>query len=339
MRLTQNAEGIAFHAGEAEQEKELMQRFAAILDNWRSIMSATLRLTFLTSSYAQLILVFPLAVVAPAYFAGRLSLGGIFQTANAFVQVQTALSWIVQSYADLTAWLATVQRLGGFQASVAKMTAWNEGPSLIANQKDQLELSGVNLSLPDGRILFQEIYLQVERGERLLIQGASGVGKSTLLRSIAGIWPFGSGEIKYPPGRHLFIPQKPYMPLGSLKRAACFPFPEASFTDDQVVQALNDAKLGHLVADLGKTDVWEQRLSGGELQRLSMARVLLVRPDWLFLDEATSALDMPTDAALYELLLARLGDSTLISVSHGTELNRFHDRRLSVERGMIRDSP
>jgi putative ATP-binding cassette transporter len=329
MRLSKNGEAIAFHRGEEEQLREFSQRFTTIAINWQSIMSATLRLTLLTSSYGQVMLVFPLAVVAPRYFAGMLPLGGIFQISNAFVQVQGALSWVVTSYADLTVWLATVERLAGFSRSVAASRVAS-GPAITVDEAEPLELVGVALVCPDGRSLLRDVDLRIVRGDRLLIKGPSGVGKSTLLRAIAGIWPFGTGTIRSASGRQLFVPQRPYMPFGTLKRAACYPASDAEFSDIEVAGVLGDTGLKHLVADLYTTDEWERRLSGGEQQRLSAARALLNRPDWLFLDEATSGLDPTAEVALYSLLLERLPFTTLVSVAHRIDLARFHTRVLSI---------
>ncbi|MBC7947119.1 MAG: ABC transporter ATP-binding protein/permease [Chitinophagaceae bacterium] len=336
MRLLENSEGIAFHAGEQEQAHELSQRFASILSNWLGIMKVTLRLTFFTTSYAQLMLVFPLAIVAPAYFAGKMALGGIFQTSNAFVQVQTALSWFVQSYGALTDWLATVERLSTFRESVSKMRAVSERLTVVQGS-DHFEITALDLKVPDGRTLFRVEEFRIRRGDRLLIQGPSGSGKSTLLRVIAGIWPFGYGSIKQPEGHRLFLPQRPYVPLGSLKRVVCYPRNAADFADADVAAALHAAGLGHLEAELARTDNWEQRLSGGEQQRLTLARALLTRPDWLFLDEATSALDPLAEAGFYSLLSEKLPDCTLISIAHRVEVHRFHTRIVTISDGMLRE--
>jgi putative ATP-binding cassette transporter len=299
MRLSQNVEAVAFHRGEAEQERELTGRFGEVVHNWRMIMTVTLGLTLLTTGYAQVMLVFPLAIVAPAYFAGRMPLGGIFQTSNAFVQVQDALSWVVRSYADITGWLATVERLSGFRQVVAAARQALPGPSVLPNARDAFELAGVDLRCPDGRDLLRGIDLQIARGERVLIQGPSGAGKSTLLRAIAGIWPFGDGVIRCASGRQLFVPQRPSMPLGTLKRIVCYPLHEGDVSDAAVEAVLDDVGLGHLAGGLTTIDAWDRRLSGGEQQRVAIARALLIRPEWLFLDEPTSGLDLDTESRVY----------------------------------------
>lgn len=332
MRLRENVEGVALHRGEAEQERELSDRFDGVVRNWHAIMAATLRLTFLTTSYGQVMLVFPLAIVAPAYFAGRMPLGGIFQTSNAFVQVQTALSWVVTAYADITGWLATVQRLSGFQRSIADARVANAGPTIAHHgERKALELAGVSMACPDGRLLVQDINLVLQPGERLLITGPSGVGKSTLIRTIAGIWPFGSGDVRCPQGRYLFVPQRPYMPTGTLRRAVCYPRESGAFVDENVASALWDVDLGHLAGDLDTVDVWERRLSGGEQQRLMLARAILNQPDWLFLDESTSALDAIAEARFYTLLIERLPNATVVSIAHRAGVARFHTREFRLE--------
>ena len=206
VRLRENAEGIAFHKGEAEQKRGLADRFGAIVENWWNIMTVTFRLTLLTTGYTQFMLVFPFAVVSPAYFTGRISLGVIFQTSNAFVQVQTALSWIVTSYSALTEWLATVERLSGFRGSILISRARPQELLFTRSDGDHFELSGVSLECPDGRSLMRNVNLRINRGERVLLAGPSGVGKSTLLRAVAGIWPFGSGTIQCGAGSIMFLP-------------------------------------------------------------------------------------------------------------------------------------
>jgi putative ATP-binding cassette transporter len=335
VRLRENTEGIALYGGEADEKRGLTQRFGKLMVNWWDIMRATKRLTFFTAGYGQVASIFPIVVAAPAYFAGRLPLGGLIQTSSAFGQVQGALSWFVDNYGKLTEWRATVERLSGFTQAVAKARAAGEGPK-ASKGTEGLALRDVTLTLPDGRVLVNAARMDVAPGEAVLINGPSGSGKSTLFRAIAGIWPFGSGTISLPQdARALFLPQRPYLPLGTLKRAACYPEDEARFSDADVVAALSEAGLGHLAPRLADSDSWGQRLSGGEQQRLSFARAFLLRPDWLFLDEATASLDPEAEEELHERLKRALPALTMLSIAHRPAVARFHDRVLRMEDGRL----
>jgi len=336
VRLRENTEGVALYGGEADEKRGLTQRFTKLMVNWWDIMRATKRLTFFTAGYGQVASIFPIVVAAPAYFAGRLPLGGLIQTSSAFGQVQGSLSWFVDNYAKLTEWRATVQRLTGFTQAIAKARASGIGPVTGQGQPGQLEIRNMTLSLPDGRVLLTDAELRVAAGEAVLINGPSGSGKSTLFRAMAGIWPFGSGKIAVPEGaRLLFLPQRPYLPLGSLKRAVCYPQNEADFSDADVTAALEEAGLSHLATRLPDVDSWGQRLSGGEQQRLSFARAFLQRPDWLFLDEATASLDPAAEHELHEKLQHALPGITMISIAHRPGVAQFHDRVLTVEQGRL----
>jgi putative ATP-binding cassette transporter len=336
VRLRENTEGIALYGGEADEKRGLTQRFTKLMVNWWDIMRATKRLTFFTAGYGQVASIFPIVVAAPAYFAGRMPLGGLIQTSSAFGQVQGSLSWFVDNYAKLTEWRATVQRLTGFTQAIAKARASGIGPVTGQGQPGQLEIRNMTLSLPDGRVLLTDAELRVAAGEAVLINGPSGSGKSTLFRAMAGIWPFGSGKIAVPEGaRLLFLPQRPYLPLGSLKRAVCYPQNEADFSDADVTAALEEAGLSHLATRLPDVDSWGQRLSGGEQQRLSFARAFLQRPDWLFLDEATASLDPAAEHELHEKLQHALPGITMISIAHRPGVAQFHDRVLTVEQGRL----
>lgn len=330
MRFRENVEGIALHNGEATENRELGARFNSIAENWRGIMHVTRDLSFFTLSFGQVALVLPLAVVSPAYFAGQMTLGGIFQTSNAFVQVQASLSWIVDNYPRLSELAATTQRLSLFDRAVAQTQAAKEGPTVVPSMSGDLHLSSLDISLPDGRSLIRAANLSVRPTERLMLTGPSGTGKSTLLRALSGIWPFGSGAISRPSGRMLFLPQRPYMPLGHLKQVVCYPDLANQFTDEEVSAILSDVGLGHLSQHLAETDSWERRLSGGEQQRLAFARALLLKPDWLFLDEATAALDSAAEDTLYGLLRERLPYAALISIGHRAAISKYHDKFLAI---------
>ncbi|TDH62887.1 ABC transporter ATP-binding protein/permease [Dankookia rubra] len=334
VRLRDNAEGIALYGGEVDERRGLVQRFQALIENWWAIMVATKRLTFFTAGYSQVATVFPFVVAAPAYFAGRIPLGGLTQTANAFGEVQGALSWFVDNYASLTEWRATVKRITGFLDAIDAARGATEasaGVQAAAEPRPDLALEDVTLALPDGRVLLDDATARIAPGEAVLIAGPSGSGKSTLFRAIAGIWPFGAGRVRVPQGASvLFLPQRPYLPLGPLRRAVCYPRPVTDFTEAEVRAALEDAGLGSLAARLEEEDAWDRRLSGGEQQRVALARALLLKPDWLFLDEATASLDPEAEARFYALLQERLPGTTLVSIAHRPAVAQYHRRSLRV---------
>ena len=339
VRLRDNVEGVALHGGEADENRGLQVRFTALMTNWWGIMTATKRLTFFTAGFSQVASIFPIVVAAPAYFAGKIPLGGLIQTSSAFGQVQGAMSWFVDNYARLTEWRATVERLTGFTAAVAAARIATGGVRAEAGAEPALVVSGVTLHLPDGRVLVENAALRLEKGEAVLISGASGSGKSTLFRALAGIWPFGSGRVVLPEGaRALFLPQRPYLPLGSLRRAVCYPLEAASVPDEAVRAALTAVGLPRLIERLDEEDIWDRRLSGGEQQRLAFARALLVKPDFLFLDEATASLDPEGEAALYALLASHLPGTAVLSIAHRPAVAAFHGRQLRVAEGRLSES-
>jgi vitamin B12/bleomycin/antimicrobial peptide transport system ATP-binding/permease protein len=341
VRFRDNAEGIALHGGEADEQRGLAARFQSLIENWWAIMVATKRLTFFTAGFAQVAAVFPIVVASPAYFRGAIPLGGLTQTANAFGEVQGALSWVVDNYRELTSWRATVQRLVGFLAAIeAARAAARNGDGVQAQRQPgpDLRIEDVTLTLPDGRVLIEGASTRIAPGERVLVAGASGSGKSTLFRAIAGIWPFGRGRIAVPEGaRVLFLPQRPYLPLGTLRRAVCYPLDATEVPEAAVQAALADAGLGHLAARLDAEESWDRRLSGGEQQRVALARALLVRPDWLFLDEATASLDPEGERAFYETLRAKLPGASIVSIAHRPAVAEHHARALRVRDRQLTD--
>ena len=335
VRLRENAEGVALYGGEVDERATLWQRFTQIVDNWYGIIGLTRRLYWFTNFYTQLAGVFPFVVASPHYFAGLITLGVLTQTADAFGQVQNSLSWFINSYTDIAEWKASTDRLISFQQAMTKaetIGADGTGITVVDGEGADLALEQLALALPDGRLLTSGTDARIARGERLLVSGASGAGKSTLLRAIAGIWPYGAGRILRPRlGRLLFLPQRPYVPIGSLRHAVTFPAAPGSFADKEITEALQACLLGDYVERLDESHQWDRRLSPGEQQRLAFAHALLQRPDWLFLDEATSALDPKMEAHLYGLLKERLPDATLVSVAHRKSLEDFHRRRLRFE--------
>jgi putative ATP-binding cassette transporter len=329
VRFRENSEGVALYHGEEDELRGFRTRFADVVENWWAIMKRQKLLTFFTVGYSQVAVVFPFVVGAPRYFSGTIQLGGLIQISNAFGQVQGALSWFIDAYTTFASWKATVDRLTGFHNAMVRAREESRaglGPVVVPGARvEELELRNLELALPTGRVLLSGIDANIERGERVLIKGPSGSGKSTLFRAIAGIWPFGNGQVRLPREFNaLFLPQRPYFPIGTLRQAVSYPSASGAFTDTQVRDALALTGLGHLADWLDEQQNWAQQLSGGEQQRVAIARALLHRPAWLFLDEATSALDEPSQAYVYQLLAKHLKDATIISIAHRSALANFH---------------
>ncbi len=331
VRFRENTEGVALYRGEADELRGFRERFAAVVNNWWGIMRQRKRLTGFQSGFAQIAIIFPFVVAAPRYFRGEIQLGGLVQTASAFGQVQDALSYIVSSYTELAEWRAVVERLAGFGRAIERAHAEAAVEGIRRTEKDgaALALKDVDLLLPGGRPLMQGVDLTFRRGDNALISGPTGSGKSTLFRAIAGIWPFGRGEISMPAhGRVLFLPQKPYLPIGTLREVVSYPNLPGAVDDAVLRETLEAVGLPEMAGRLDESAHWALRLSPGEQQRIAFARALVQKPDWLFLDEATSAVDEVGEARLYTLLRDRLPNTTLLSVGHRSSLRSFHTRQL-----------
>ena len=332
VRVRENAEGIALYRGEEDEAEALNARFADVFANGWRVLFTQVQLAFYQSGYAQLAIIFPYLVTAPRFFAGAITLGVMTQTASAFGQVQNALSFFIDNYTVLAELRAVMDRLIGLQAATDHKP---ESAIEVAPQagRSDVGVEGLTLALPNGQTLLADTTLAFPRGRSTLISGASGSGKSTLFRAVAGIWPFGSGHVHVPAGaRVLFLPQKPYIPIGSLRDAVKYPDEHSTASDDQIVEALTAAQLGHLAGRLHEETHWTNILSGGEQQRLAIARPLVFKPDWLFLDEATASLDDAAEAAVYGALKERLPATTLVSIGHRPSLRKWHDHRLELQR-------
>lgn len=335
VRLRENSESIAFYKGEGQEQKNFAQRFEKVFQNFRQLMNQQKKLTWFTSGYGQIAIIFPFLVAAPRYFSNQIQLGGLVQTASAFGRVQDALSFFVESYSVLAQWQAVVNRLTGFVNNMEQVRSIPE-ESLIQIEQDAgpaFAVSGLTVGLPDGARLLAGLDLRLDPGDSLLITGPSGCGKSTLMRTLAGIWPFGQGSIRIPQGESaMFLPQKSYLPLGTLREAILYPFGAGWATDEAVKRAMALCQLEDWVDQLNRVENWAQVLSLGEQQRVAFARVILQKPRWLFLDEATSALDEPTENALYELLRRELPGTAIISVGHRHTLVRHHRSQLKISK-------
>jgi putative ATP-binding cassette transporter len=337
VRVRENGEQIALLDGETAERGRLLERFGAVAGNWFAIMQRTKRLTFFTASYNQASVIFPYIVVSPAYFANKIQLGGLMQTASAFNSVQTALSFFVTAYRQLAEWRAVVERLSGFEGSIASAEAAAVTPPVITTASrpgaGELEASGLEVRLPTGVPLVAAADLVFSTGDRVLVNGPSGSGKSTLFRAISGVWPFGVGTVTVPEGRRvMMLPQRPYLPVGPLAAAVSYPALPGHFDTKLVHDVLVAVGLPDLAERLDEDAHWNRMLSLGEQQRLALARAILHRPDCLFLDEATASLDEAAEAALYRLLQERLAGATIVSIGHRSTLRAFHRRHLVLER-------
>jgi putative ATP-binding cassette transporter len=327
--VREHAEAIAMDGGERVEGAQLRLRFGDVLGNYLQLIRQQKKLAWFTNFFGQAAVVFPFIIAAPRFFSGAIQLGQLMQIASAFNQVQDSLSWIVNNYSDIAAWRATTRRLASFEAGL-RAQAQAQGPSLEA--ADHLQTQGLQVALPGGRVVIEDAALQLAAGQDVLISGRSGSGKSTLLRSLAGIWPFARGRVQRPLDS-MFIAQRPYFPDGSLRQALAYPQPASDYGDGQLQAALRAAQLAPLMERLDEVAAWNAVLSGGEQQRLAIARVLLKRPAWVFADEATSALDQATEAEVYAQLvqLVRERGGSLVSVAHRDSVQAFHRGRWQLD--------
>jgi len=334
-RFRENTEGVALYRGEDDEHRNFARRFAVLAQNWWAIMKRTKALNTFTTGYAQVAIIFPYIVAGPRYFAGKMQLGDLTQTAGAFGYVQNSLSWFINVYPDFAHWKATVDRLTTFHNAIqlAQSEARSDpGVTFEPAEGQALSLDNVQLALPGGQTLLASASATIGSGERVLLRGPSGSGKSTLFRALAGIWPFGGGTVRTP--RHfdsLFLPQRPYFPMGTLRETLAYPAAPDAFTDDQLRAVLGEVGLLHLADRFDATAIWSQQLSSGEQQRVAIARALLQKPNWLFLDEATSNLDPESEATLYSLLCSRLPDTAIVSIAHRPEVARYHRRVIEID--------
>ncbi len=337
VRVRENSEQIALLQGESAERQRLSERFGRVVDNWYGIMQRTKRLTAFTASYSQAAVIFPYVLVAPAYFADKIHLGGMMQTAAAFSSVQKALSFFVTIYRSLAEWRAVIARLDGFEmaiGSAANLTKRADSIKVVSSPGgDKIDLEQLLVRLPNGTPLVSAGGFSIRSNERTLVTGPSGAGKSTLFRAIAGVWPFGRGSIAVPAkAKLMMLPQRPYFPVGSLKAAIVYPAEASAFDADRVKDVLIAVGLPQLASRLEEEGHWNRILSLGEQQRLGLARALLHAPQYLFLDEATASLDEASEARLYRLLEEKLPTTTIVSIGHRSTLEAFHQRHVVLIR-------
>ncbi|KAE9640782.1 ABC transporter ATP-binding protein/permease [Pseudomonas sp. PB106] len=334
VRVRENAESIALYNGEPNENRRLSNRFGLVWHNFWDIMRVSKRLTFFTSGYGQIAIIFPFIVAAPRYLAGKIELGELMQINSAFGNVQENFSWFISAYSDLAAWRATCDRLLSFRQAMTDNE--ERTPAIdVQNQGSALKVHNLGLDLADGRHLLTNADMIVEPGERVMLSGRSGSGKSTLLRAMGHLWPAGHGNIRLPAARYLFLPQKPYLPIGTLREALSYPQPGDTYAPERYAQVLETCRLPHLVARLDEANHWQRMLSPGEQQRLAFARAMLYAPQWLYMDEATSAMDEEDEATLYQALIDQLPGLSIVSVGHRSSLKRFHPRHVRIDSGHL----
>ena len=326
VRVREYSESIALDRGEAVERTHLDTRFKAVLANYLRLLKAQKNLIWFNSFFGQAAVVFPFIVAAPRFFSGAIQLGELMQISSAFGRVQDSLSWFVDNYSSLASWRATTDRLTSFEEQIQVLAQVQHAELTVQTSADAtLETHDLTLRLPDGTVLLAGVDLHAGPGDSVLLSGPSGSGKSTLFRAFAAIWPFSDGQVTQPADA-MFVPQRPYFPDGTLRGALAYPGASQSYTDEALRQALNDALLPELANQLDTEAAWGQKLSGGEQQRLAIARVFLKKPRWIFADEATSALDAGAEKTLYERLLAHVKhvQGAIISIAHRPAVAAFH---------------
>jgi putative ATP-binding cassette transporter len=326
VRFRENVEGIALYQGENQEKKVFSNNFHHIVTNVHKIIKRMMIMASWKSFYQQIEHLFPYLLAAPSLFAKTITFGVYMQTASVFRNVSNALSYIVENFASIASWRATTNRLLEFRRHLE--VPLESSLRHTYHEKEEIHVDCETLSLPDGTLLNKDLQLVFKKGEHTLMTGPTGIGKSTLLRVIAGLWPYGKGEVKVPSSSVLFLPQKPYMPLGSLHAMLSYPLSSVSLQESQEV--LLAVGLGAFAPRLDETNDWARVLSLGEQQRIAIARVLLVKPTWLFLDEATCAMDEEAEVKLYRTLKAALPETTLISIGHRESLKPLHSREIRL---------
>lgn len=333
-RLREYSEQIALMSGERTERAHLSQRFGQIVENFYRLVWRRLKLTTFTLSYNQVSVVLPYMILAPYYFAGTITLGVMMQVAGAFDRVQTALSFIINSYSSIAQYLAAIARLTTFEGEIHKARDDAADATLLRHKTGSgaVSVADTTLKLPNGQPIVRVGALDFGKARSTLVVGPSGSGKSTLFRAISGIWPFGEGRVGIPAdAKVMLLPQRPYLPQGSLRAALSYPSEDDAFSDAEIRDAMEKVRLGHLADRLDEIDLWGQRLSGGEQQRLAVARALLAKPDWLFLDEATASLDEKLEVEIYDAITRELPDTRIVSIGHRSALRGMHDAIVTME--------
>jgi putative ATP-binding cassette transporter len=335
-RLRENGESIAVLGGEDEERSAIDRSLTTVLRRWREICVQTMRTTLVSQTSGYVAWIIPIILCAPKFLDGTMTLGEVMQASGAFTAVQYAFNWLVDNYPRLSDWTASARRVSSLMVSLDSLERAEKGVGRIERGVTAgvaLRLGHLSVTLENGTTLVKDAEVEIMRGERVLVAGESGTGKSTLVRAIAGLWPWGKGHVQVAAGaKMLLMPQRAYVPVGTLRRAVTYPHPAEEKEIVEIARALKLVGLEHLVDRINDDAPWDQILSGGEKQRLAFARILLHRPNIVVLDEATSALDPESQDKMMELLTTELGATTIVSVAHRPELEVFHSRKITLDR-------
>lgn len=337
-RLRENAESIALIRGDADERLSVRENYRRVLSAWFGVIRQQGVVALVLNTNGALFPIVPLLLIAPKYLSGEVTLGAVMQVVAAFSAVQAALIWFVDNFVRLAEWFASVARVDELQEAMEALDVGTimEGETQIAlteSEDGAIHLENLSVAHSNGRVVIADASVVINLGEKVLVVGESGTGKSTLIRALAGLWPWGSGSIAVPRGKSIaFVPQKPYLPIGTLRTVALYPEAEKPVADEVVVAALKRCGLAYMAKRLDETERWDQILSGGERQRMAFARLLIQRPDIIIMDEATSALDEDSQDSLLRLFDQELAHATLISVGHRPGLEDYHERKITLEK-------
>ena len=330
MRIRDNAKAIGAYGGELYEEKSLSERFKHVYTVWINMYIKRRHMNYFHSGYTQLSAYVPYIVAAPQYFAGAFQMGEIMQTVQAFGGVRVALSWFIFNYSSLAEWKATVDRLIQFENAIRKS---ERQQNFIVKESDEekLLLKDIELILPDGKKLAYIPKLEIKKGEHVALSGPSNAGKSTLLYTIKGLWGYGKGTIEKPKGKAIFLSQNPYLPIGTIAQVLTYPDEKLKLQDKDVLHALEKVKLDHLKGKIHEFNNWELILSGGEQQRLALARIWVQNPDWVYMDESLSATDIECRNEILKNIEKDFPNITIFAIHHDEKVNPFYDRDLKWE--------